>query len=158
MATAIICSEIDPPVCVGNRAIYTVLYGDKQARLKALEIERKITGWRGTNIQNRFEAYLGFDEALYLFFSKEFSEHVYDKLRTIETGDKAIGRNSFDSVSCAKAAILRKIYDDFNDNLHAKDFSILETGMKLHADLIVPASKYLPPDNTDLRIEGKFEF
>lgn len=140
------------------RRRYTLVYGEKQAALKDLTVERKIRGARDQWIENTFEAYLGFDEALHLFFTKEFAEHVYDKLSSLLISERVKGRNAFESVDCVKFGILRKIYDDFHDDLHPKDFTILETGMKLRANMARPVSNYLPPDSTDLVISGTFEF
>lgn len=163
MARCPILQETDVPEVCNNRAVYTLIYGEKQARLKALTIDRKITGWRGTTIENRFEAYLGFDGALHLFFSKEFAQYVYNQFSNKAIVDRAqenMGnrRNTYESISCAKYGILKKIYDDFNNDLHPKGFTVLETGMKLRADLVAPVSKYFPPDSTDLLIKGTFEF
>lgn len=145
-----ISSVQDFPFTCPERQIYTIVYGEKQDVLKGLTVEKKIVGWRGISFEQVFEAYLGFDEALHLFFSNEFAQHVYNQL-----GKR---RNTYESIDCAKFSILKKIYHDFDDNLHPKDFTILETGMKLRANLVRPVSNYLPPDSTDLVISGTFEF
>ena len=147
----------DFPVTCHERQIHTIVYGEKQAVLKALNIERKTMGWNSVSFEQVFEAFLGFDEALHLFFTKEFAEHVYGQLGSIEAR-RGRYRDNYDSISCLKFSVLRKIYDDFNDNLHPKDFAILETGMKLRANMVRPVSNYLPPDSTNLVISGTFEF
>ena len=155
------CLSVDQdfPVCAPERRLYTLVYGEKREPLKNFAIERKIRGAHDQWIENTFEAYLGFDEALHLFFSKEFAQHVYSQLSNIAVQERrGKRRNTNESISCAKFSILRKIYDDFNDDLHPKDFTILETGMKLRANMVRPVSNYLPPDSTDLIISGAFEF
>lgn len=136
----------DFPLTAPER-LFTLVYGEKQAVLKALNIERKIQGrFRRPWIENTFEAYLAFDDALMLFFSEVFAYHCHSQVKIL--GD--IGPVWYE--------VTKKLIRDFNDNLHPKDFTILETGMKLRANLVRPVSNYLPPDSTDLVISGTFEF
>ena len=142
------CLSVDQdfPVYAPERRLYTLVYGEKRAVLKGFTIERKIRGARDQWIENTFEAYLAFDDALMLFFSQVFAYHCYSKVKIL--GD--IGPVWYE--------VTKKLIRDFNDDLHPKDFTILETGMKLRANLVMPVSNYLPPDSTDLVISGTFEF
>lgn len=129
--------------------IQTLVYGEKHVPIKSLHIERKIIpSYRTDWIEQNFTVVIGFDDAMRLFFTESFAEHFFEK--TISAKRTVI----YD----AKVSVIRKIYYDFEARLHSLEFSVFETGMKLHAHEVGTNESCFPLKTFDLLIHGTFEF
>lgn len=132
-----------------ERQVQTLVYGEKKVPIKVFEIERKlISSFRTQWIEQRFTMVIGFNEVFNLFFTKKFEHHFYAQ----------IFRKSAGVVHSAKIDVIRKVIGDFDNGLHSREFTVLQTGMKLRADIIQPNEKWFPMETFDLLIQGTFEF
>lgn len=128
--------------------VHTLIHGDKEAPLKEFSVWSDLR--HGKWIEQKFEAVLGFDEALKLFFTKGFVEHFYDEIGKIPKNKARDYTNEW--------RVLCKIYEDFESGFHRKEFKIVGNGVTLRADSVMPVATFFPLNSADLVIKGNIQF
>lgn len=156
--------DIDAITC-RNTTNYTLIYGEKKARITQYSFEtHPVYIVHMCSTERKFNIKINFEQALEMFFSDEFVEDFREQIRLlvlplqVEPFLLADRKKIEMDIEIVQHSVIVKLCRDFNSDMHDRNMTIEENGMKLIGRHMEPASNYLPPDSTDLVISGTFEF